>query len=61
MKEKQKIFEKMVSKYGDILSGQYISNVCQKNENAYEIEIEICKTYIKELDYNKRHSEKYKI
>ena len=54
--EKEKIYKKMIGKYGDILSKYIIFDMVLKYNNKYDIEKNVCLTYIEELEYNKNNN-----
>lgn len=56
IKAKNEIYKKLIKKYGDILTSLTIRDIVLSQNNAYDMEIEICKIYIDELDYNKRYA-----
>ena len=53
IKEKEKIYNKMIKKYGDLISKYTIFDVVLENNNKHEIEKEICTIYIDELEFEK--------
>lgn len=54
--EKEKIYKKMIEKYGNILSKYTIFDMVLKYNNKYDIEKNVCLTYIEELEYNKNNN-----
>ena len=56
MIEKERIYKKMISKYGNILSKHTIFDLVLKYNNKYDIEKNICLIYIEELEYNKNNN-----
>ena len=56
MIEKEIIYKKMISKYGNILSKYTIFDLVLKYNNKYDIEKNICLIYIEELEYNKNNN-----
>lgn len=54
--EKEKIYKKMIEKYGNILSKYTIFDMVLKYNNEYDIEKNVCLTYIEELEYNKNNN-----
>lgn len=56
MIEKERIYKKMISKYGNILSKYTIFDLVLKYNNKYDIEKNICLIYIEELEYNKNNN-----
>lgn len=53
MKEKDVLYKKLLKKYGDIISKYTIYDIVLKENNKCDIEKEICKIYIEELEYLK--------
>lgn len=53
IKEREKIYNKMIKKYGDLLSKYIIFDIVLKNNNKYDIEKKICTIYIDELEFEK--------
>ena len=51
--EKEKIYNKMIKKYGDLLSKYIIFDIVLENNNKYDIEKKICTIYIDELEFEK--------
>lgn len=56
MIEKEKIYKKMIEKYGNILSKYTIFDIVLKCNNKYDIEKNICLAYIEEIEYNKNNN-----
>ena len=56
MIEKERIYKKMISKYGNILSKYTIFDLVLKYNNKYDIEKNIYLIYIEELEYNKNNN-----
>ena len=54
--EKEKIYKKMIEKYGNILSKYAVFDMVLKYNNKYDIEKNVCLTYIEELEYNKSNN-----